>query len=664
MPRFEEQLGVATGNFISWLIERAVGIARSQPRPELQPPRDRSLPQWAHEVCERAVREGLDPVPERIAEAVKQPALRLCQELILYERYLKRRKRWARKVQEVLSLYVYNLLHDHERRIWLDKELFGGEREGATFTVSLLSLHANIAQAIEVVGRIFVDYCNTETGEPFPRLYDTLQNNVCRVSGVDPQRQAESTKQPVMPREVKGKSPSELLHMYLNGTPFTDFFNVPVTVSLPLSSRFEHTHIVAGSGHGKTQFLQSLILADLDKVREGSRSVIVIDSQGDMFRNILSLAAVGEMAERVVLIDPADIACPPALNLFDFGLDRLSAYNAYDQEMLVNSAIALYEYVFGALLGADLTNRQRVNFRFLARLMMHIPDATIYTLMEFMENPEATRPYLSKLEPTAARFFNTQFFSPTFNDTRQQVLTRLYGVLSHTVLDRMFGHARNKVNLFDAMNRGSLILINTAKDLLKQEGCEILGRFFIALICHAAQERASIDRDKRIPTFVYIDEAHDYFDENMENLLNQARKYQVGLVLSHQNLDQFDTRLRSTVMSSTAIKMVGGLSARDAGVFAHEMQCNPEFLQSMRKQETLTQFACFIRNHTTQPLPLPVRFGQIEQQPKLTAEGIASLKERNRSQVCEAVTSLSRLASGENSRDGQTGFTLGKSERL
>jgi hypothetical protein len=49
----------------------------------------------------------------------------------------------------------------------------------------------------------------------------------------------------------------------------------------------------------------------------------------------------------------------------------------------------------------------------------------------------------------------------------------------------MFSHSKNKVDLFEAMNKGSLILINTAKDLLKQDGCEILGRFFIALIGQA-----------------------------------------------------------------------------------------------------------------------------------------------------------------------------------
>ena len=35
------------------------------------------------------------------------------------------------------------------------------------------------------------------------------------------------------------------------------------------------------------------------------------------------------------------------------------------------------------------------------------------------------------------------------------------------------------------MNRGSVILISTAKDLLKQEGSSIFGRFFIAQIAQA-----------------------------------------------------------------------------------------------------------------------------------------------------------------------------------
>jgi hypothetical protein len=396
------------------------------------------------------------------------------------------------------------------------------------------------------------------------------------------------------------------------------------------------------------------MLRDLQALQDGKGSLVVVDSQGDMIRTIMHLAAFspaadGSLSERLVLIDPNDIEHPPALNLFDFGLDRLDRYGPADREKLVNGAIALYEYLFGALLGAELTQRQGVIFRYLARLLMAVPGATIHTLREFMEDPEATRPYLPALDPTVRNFFETQFYSKAFDDTRQQILTRLWGVLSNSILERMFANEHNKLNLFEAMNRGSVILINTAKDLLKQEGCEILGRFFIALIAQAAQERAAIPDDRRRATFVYIDEAQDYFDESVEQLLNQARKYKVGLIIAHQNLDQFDQRLRAAVMASTAIKIVGGLSAKDATAFARAMQCEPEFLQGTRKHRDHTEFAAFVRHNIPRPIALSVPFGSMESQEQISEEEHAELLERNRARygASNAERSASRPASTE-----------------
>ena len=77
-------------------------------------------------------------------------------------------------------------------------------------------------------------------------------------------------------------------------------------------------------------------------------------------------------------------------------------------------------------------------------------------------------------------------------------------------------------------------------------------------------QRAAIPEDRRRSTFVYIDEAHEYFDDTIDELLNQARKFRVGMVLAHQNLDQLSERLRATIMASTSIKFAGGVSARDA----------------------------------------------------------------------------------------------------
>jgi hypothetical protein len=209
----------------------------------------------------------------------------------------------------------------------------------------------------------------------------------------------------------------------------------------------------------------------------------------------------------------------------------------------------------------------------------------------------------------------------------------LWGIISNSVLARMFSHTKNAVDLFAALNRGSLVLINTAKDLLKQDGCELFGRFFIALLVQAVQERAAIPEDRRRSTFIYIDEAQDYFDEGIENLLNQARKYKVGLILAHQNLGQFERSLQASVMASTAIKLAGGVSAGDASILAREMRAEPEFLLSMRKHAKSTDFACFIRNVTPQPVALTVPFGQMEGKPRMSESERQAVLLQNRSRV-------------------------------
>jgi hypothetical protein len=272
---------------------------------------------------------------------------------------------------------------------------------------------------------------------------------------------------------------------------------------------------------------------------------------------------------------------------------------------------------------------------------MVVPGATIFTLMDFMEAPELVRPHLAKLDPLSARFFETQFFASTFDTTRQQILMRLWGVLSKSrVLARMFSHTENRLNLYRAMNKGSVILINTAKSLLQQEGCSLFGKFCLALIAQATQERETIkDKEKRLPTIAYIDEAADYFEEGagINFLLNTARKYRVGLVICHQNLRQFPSGLLATVMASTAIKFAGGVSFDDARTLAKEMHCEPEFIQQMRKEHGATKFALYMKNVTYAAQEQIIPFGTLERKPRMRPEEYEELIRDNRRRYCAPV---------------------------
>ncbi len=545
------------------------------------------------------------------------------------------------------------------------------EQEATGFSVPLIDLLEDPSVRLgEFVAAFFEEIVLANDDHQLMRR--VLDSNAIAASGIDDPRR-ETKKKVLLPNQYAKKhadaSMLDVADLYFDRTPIGTLFKESVPFEVPLEARFEHMHVVGGSGHGKTQLLQQFILDDLRRVRDDGASLFIIDSQGDMISTIMHLAEFdpgkqGSLSDRLVLIDPNDIDHPPCLNLFDVGLDRLDRYSRVEQEKLTNGAIALYEYIFGALLGADLTQRQSVIFRYLARLLMKVPGATIHTLIEFMQNPEGVEPFVQDLDGTARLFFQTQFQDKSFDDTRQQILTRLWGILSNPVLERMFSNRANKLDLFDALNDGKIVLVNTAKDLLKQDGCAILGRFFVALLSQAAQERAAIAADQRLATFVYIDEAQDYFDRSVELLLNQARKYRVGLTIAHQNLNQFEPDLLASVMASTAIKLAGGTSAKDAKAFSKEMRCEPEFIQSMRKRSKSTEFACFLKNVTPKPIRLAVPFGQMERRERLSHDAFDELIEHNRARYCAGGDDRFERNEPHASPKRPDGFALGDHELL
>lgn len=463
----------------------------------------------------------------------------------------------------------------------------------------------------------------------------------CRVDPADPRAWTSKVYLPTDAR-AKGRTPREMAAEYLDNTPLAELFGAQVPLAISQEVRFEHTHILGGSGHGKTQLLLHLIHHDLTS--EEGPGLIVIDSQGDLVRTLSRLERFhpdGPLADRLVIVDPADIEYPVALSLFATP-ERHATYGGAERERLLNGAIEMYEYVFSSLLGAELTQKQGVIFRFLARLMLAIPGSTLHTFLDLMEHGERFRSYMQQLDGTARRFFDDEFFHPSFAATKKQIAKRLWGILANPVFERMFSRPASKLDLFEAMQARKIILISTAKDVLRQEGAELLGRFFLAKITQAVMERATLPAEERAPCLLYIDEAHEYVDEQMALLLNQARKYRLGLTLAHQNLDQLPPTLRASVMSSTSIKFAGGVSAKDARALADEMHVDADFLQRMRKRRGHTEFACHIRNRLPRALSVSIPLGAVNALPRLEDDDFGRLVDRNRRSFCTVTRDLAR----------------------
>ena len=215
------------------------------------------------------------------------------------------------------------------------------------------------------------------------------------------------------------------------------------------------------------------------------------------------------------------------------------------------------------------------------------------------------------------------------------------------------------------MNRGSIILVDTAKDFLKGASSHF-GRIFISLVLQAVLERAAIPEHERRPAFLIVDEAASYFDSNIDDLLTEARKYKVGCVFAHQFLDQCTSSLRASLAANTSIKMVSGVSMQDARALAPDMRTTADFIQSQPR----LHFAAHFRNVTPHAVSIPVRFGALDREKQLTESEYEWLRWVNRERVslplpntsAASATERVDIAEGDAAREGISDPTAPSSE--
>lgn len=587
---------------------------------------------------------------EHLAEHLRLPLIYAMYDLIKGERYLAEDLLPPTVDQMNLKEFVEyrNLLHAKQyfftnRDALLDlvneglTRIMGGladelpqTEEPSPFTIPLVYTLTKPGEVIDRIYGTLVDDRYVDRGL-FKGVGDKLYRNLCRVSGREPG--TPSTK-PWKHASDSALPADELVDDYLAGSTFAELFKTPVPLKLTHEDRFNHMHIVGGTGAGKTTLLENLILHDLTS--EDSPSLVIVDPHGDLIKK-LTRADLG-ISDRLIIIDPRDIRHPPALNVFALNQERLGQYDDVTREQVTSGVIQTFDYLFSGLVGADLTAKQGVFFRYVARLMLSLPEtmgrnATIIDMIRLMSDPTPYGEAISRLPDIPREFFMRDFASKTFAQTKEQIRYRLQAIIENPTLARLFTSPETKVDLFTEMNRGSIILVDTAKDFLKS-GSSSFGRIFISLVLQAVLERAAIKEKDRKDTFLIVDEAASYFDSNIDDLLTDARKYRCGCVFAHQYLDQASSSLRASLAANTGTKFASGLSAADARSMASELRTTPDFILNQPR----LQFAAHIRNVTPHAVSIPVATGTIDRLPKLSEDAYAALMARNRARVSLAGT--------------------------
>lgn len=491
------------------------------------------------------------------------------------------------------------------------------------FTVPLIYVFPN---AKTWISRLYLTLCQHEYLEHdlFKTLRKRMYVNLCHVSGTTPYRDG---KRPLKHAHESDLPLAEVNDAYLAGTPFHDLFAAPVPLKLTHEDRFNHWHILGGTGAGKTTLIENLILHDLEG--EEQPSIILVEPHGDLTGKLIR-ADLG-LGDRLIHIDPRDTQYPVALNPFAVNRSRLATYDEATCEQVTAGVIQTLSYLWNGLTNLALTGKQDVFAKYVIRLLLTMPEvrgenATILDMMKLMASPADYQDVVEALPDIPREFFKSDFSLKTFDGTKEQIRYRIQAIIENPTMARLFTATETKVDLFSEMNRGAVILVDTAKDFLK-ESSAVFGKLIISLVLQAVMERAAIPEEKRRPTFITIDEAGSFFSSNIDDLLSEARKYKAGLILAHQYLEQASGSLRASLAANTGIKFASGLSASDARQLAPEMRTSADFILGQPKYH----FAAHIRHVTPTAVTIPI--GRPQALTRLTAAQFEEQQRLNRRRV-------------------------------
>ena len=395
---------------------------------------------------------------------------------------------------------------------------------------------------------------------------------------------------------------------------------------IPQQARFSHTHVLGASGSGKTTLIIKHVKEDMD--RRERPAVIVIDPKGtlvDRFsrHQAFSLPLRSRFVpQRLVLIDPTRYA--PALNMF---AKPKRTYTGALAEQVENNTISLFQYIFASKDSA-LTDKQLTCFSYAMKLLMTIPDATIQTFLDLLEDPcipkaggikpgSPFKPYIERLDEITQRFFYRNFYDASdYAPTKEQIASRLHGVLRYPSFKRMLVTKENNLDMFDLLQdpAGKVILISSPVAVLGTDGSRLFSRYMVALALQAVFERTAIPRDQWRPAYLYIDEAQLVVDETKtQDLLQLAREFKLGCtILHHQIKGEITEKIFSTLSANTRIKYASTTSYDDAFAMSKDMRCTPQFILDRKPNEEQTHgsFACFCNGVTPHPFVYELDYAQ------------------------------------------------------
>lgn len=366
-----------------------------------------------------------------------------------------------------------------------------------------------------------------------------------------------------------------------------------VAVSLGTQQRLRHMYVIGASGTGKSTLLLNMVVQDLHH----GEGFAVLDPHGDLIDWILGHIPE-ERFDDVVLIDPSDEDYPVGFNI-------LSAHSEVEKILLASDLVSVFRRL-STTWGDQMTS---VLGNAILAFLESTKGGTLADLRRFLVEPDYREPFLKTVKDPDIVYYWQREFPLLTGRPQAPLLTRLDTFLRPRLIRNMVVQKQDKLDFRFMMDSRKIVLAKLAQGSIGEENAYLLGTLIVAKLHQMALGRQNVPESERQPFYVYIDEFHNFITPSIAAILSGARKFGMGLVLSHQELSQIfhhSPDVASAVITNPATRVCFRLGDDDAKKLQAGFSAfDARDLQSLGVGEAIARIERSEYDFTLQTLPLP-----------------------------------------------------------